>query len=82
MCAVLILSTLQLVRNSKRIVILVCTHMRTLPFCIPQRIESVWIIFCHILDAVLTLNLSSVCVQTVRFQDFGLSMALPKHDRL
>ena len=58
--------------------ILMCNYS----FVGAQRIESVLSILCHILGTVLTFNLSCVCVQVVRFQDFRPSISLPKNDRL
>jgi len=49
---------------------LVCLRSHPPPvsrFHVPQRIESVLIILYHMLNTVLTFNLSCVCVQTVRF---------------
>ena len=68
---------------------LLTTHFMSLmcnySFVGAQRRESGLIILCHILDTALTFNLSCVsCVslQVVRFQDFRLSMSLPKDHRL
>ena len=61
---------LYLLRNSKVL------------FAHAQRIESVLILLCHVLDIVLTFNLSCVFVQMVRFHEFRPLISLPKHDRL
>jgi len=65
---------------------IVCNPLRNILLLVgAQRIESGLIILCHILDAALTFNLSClscVSVQVVRFQDFRLSMSLPKDHRL
>ena len=47
-----------------------------------QRIESGLINFWHVLDVVLTFNLSCVFVQVVRSREFRPLISLPKHDRL
>jgi len=47
-----------------------------------QRIENGLIIFWHIFDVFLTLILSCVFAQAVRFHEFRPLISLPKHDRL
>ena len=47
-----------------------------------QLIESGLIVFWHILDVLLTFNLSCVFVQVVRFRECLPLISLPKHDRL